>query len=116
MLQLREVIQAFRECGVPNDQVERFGFVDAENDIQALVFDLVQAARHRFQFRTFVMPGWDPNICRKYRPCSQRCRTCCDWVRLAAFLVDPENEAPQENYGHAVTLVGCRCPFGKLRT
>ena len=63
MLQLREVIQAFRECGVPNEsQVERFGFVDAENDIQALIFDLVQAARHRFQFRTFVMPGWDPNI------------------------------------------------------
>ena len=44
-----------------------------------------------------------PYFARKYRPCSQRGRTCCDWARLAAFSVDPENG-----------LYGKRSTSGKL--
>lgn len=121
VLQLREFIHAFRERGVPNaSQVVQFGFVDAKNDIEAFIFDLVQAARHRSQFRTFVMPGWDPNILLgnivHALNAVEPVVIGFAWphfrsIRKTAYI---ENEAPQENYGHAVTLVGCRCPFGKL--
>jgi len=89
--QLREVIQALRAFGVPNaSEVERFGFVDVESDIQAPTLDLVQAARHRSQFRAFVIPGRDPNILlgNIVHPLNAGEPVV---IGLAAFSVDPEN-------------------------
>lgn len=119
--QLREVIQALRAFGVPNaSEVERFGFVDAESDIQAPTLDLAQAARHRSQFRAFVIPGRDPNILLgnivHALNAGEPVVIGLAWphfrsIRKTAYI---ENQAPQENYGHAVTLVGYRCPSGRL--
>ena len=89
--QLREVIQALRAFGVPNaSEVERFGFVDVESDIQAPTLDLVQAARHRSQFRAFVIPGRDPNILLGNIVHSLNAGEPVV-IGLAAFSVDPEN-------------------------
>lgn len=119
--QLGEVIQALRAFGVPNaSEVERFGFVEGESDIREPTFDLVQAARHRSQFRAFVIPGRDPNILLgnivHALNAGEPVVIGLAWphfrsIRKTAYI---ENQEPQENYGHAVTLVGYRCPSGKL--
>ena len=88
--------------------------------IQALAFDLVQSARHRSQFRAFVIPGWDPHILLgnivHALNAGEPVVIGLAWphfrsIRKTAYI---ENQEPQENYGHAVTLVGYRCPSGKL--
>lgn len=62
--QLGEVIQALRAFGVPNaSEVARFGFVKGSSDIQEPSFELVQSARHRTEFRAFVIPVGIPISC-----------------------------------------------------
>ena len=118
---LSEVLQAMRTYGIPSVN-EALGLGNrvsgqAPEDPSA---SIIQSARKRSTIRFFAVPGRSMevllgNIVHALNAGSPVVIGMA-WpyyhtIRKSSYL---EHQKPRPDYGHAVTLVGYRCPSGKL--
>ena len=119
--QIPEVLQALRTYGVPS-VAETPGFgSDPSGDVgDAPDESIVEAARKRSGIRSYAIPGRDieillGNIVHALNAGSPVVVGMA-WpyyssIRKTAYL---QSQEPRPGYGHAVTLIGYRCPSGEL--
>jgi len=116
-----EVLQAMRTYGVPSvAETPGFGSSPTGDVGDAPTESIVEAARKRSGIRSYAVPGRDQeillgNIVHALNAGSPVVVGMA-WpyyrsIRKTAYL---ENQEPRPGYGHAVTLIGYRCPTGKL--
>lgn len=119
--QIPEVLQAMRTYGVPSvGETPGFGSNPSGEVGEAPDEAIVSAARKRSGIRSFAIPGRDPemllgNIVHALNAGSPVVVGMA-WpyyssIRKTAYL---ESQKPRPGYGHAVTLVGYRCPTGRM--
>jgi len=118
---LPEVLQAMRTYGIASvDEAPGLGDGPKDQGIEQPSEAIVQAARKRSGIRSFAVPGREKdillgNIVHALNAGSPvvvgMAWPYYNSIRKSAYL---ERQKPRPGYGHAVTLVGYRCPSGRL--
>ncbi len=118
---LPEVLQAMRTYGIPSvNEAPGLGNRAPGQEPEDPSASIIQSARKRSAIQFFAVPGRSMevllgNIVHALNAGSPVV-VSMGWpyyhtIRNSAYL---EHQKPRPGYGHAVTLVGYRCPSGKL--